>query len=189
MSCYLGLGTWVLRDMFATLLLSSTCFLWFLILIYIFFDRRIDNWIKRQRKKVSVRKSIHTVVVEPSADSEAMAFALAVSDIDSDDLFVATTVHPDIKERFSNKGKRRIATKAFLLRKDEHDDFIRHFQLSGKLRDALREETWRERHELTLELEFARNEMRELREVNRNNSSPDLPGQSSKKDAIKKDKK
>ena len=182
--------------MFATLLLWSICFIWILFLIYILFDRRIDKWIKRQRKKVSVRKSIHTVIVESSADSEAMAFALAVSDIDSDDLFMATTVHPDIKDRFSNRGRRAIATKAFLLRKDEHDHFSSYFELDEKLRDALREETWRERHELTRELEIAINEMRELREMNRNNRTAeqqqvavDLSGQPSKKDVIKKDKK
>ena len=179
--------------MLRALVLCGFVLLWTFFSFYVFFNRRIDNWFKKQRKKVVVRKSIHTVVVEPTADAEAMAFALAVSDIGSDDLFVATSVHPDIKDRFSNRGKRRIATKAFLLRKDEHNDFSRYFELSGKLRDALREETWRERDELTLELEFARNEMRELRAINRIASSVeshvDLSGQPVEKDVTKKDKK
>lgn len=113
---------------------------WFMLCTMIW-HRPIYRWFKRQNQRHRVKKTIHRVLVEPRADVEALAFALAVSNIPSEDLLTASAVHPAIKDRFSNRGKRRIAEQAFLLRKDEHHDFYHNLDnWDTKLHDALRED-------------------------------------------------
>lgn len=121
------------------------CF-WITILVIARWHDPIKDLLAHQYQKWKVKKTIHKVLVEPGADSDTLAFALAVSDIGSEDLYAATAVHPAIKYRFSTRGKERIAEKAFLLRKDEHAEFYHNYDnWDTKLHNALREERRRER--------------------------------------------
>lgn len=117
-----------------------------LAMTFVFCRKPIFKWLRHSHKVLKVKKTIHKVLVEPGADSDTLAFALAVSDIHSEDLYAATAVHPAIKKRFSSRGKERIAEKAFLLRKDEHAEFYHNYDnWDTKLHNALREERRRER--------------------------------------------
>ena len=111
---------------------------WPFSMCYFVFYREINKAVKKKYRKIQVKRNIHKVLVEPNADAETLAFALAASDIASEDLLTASYVHPAIKDRFSSRGKRRIATEAVLLRKDEHPEL----RWDDKWGDTIREHNW-----------------------------------------------
>lgn len=111
---------------------------WPLCMGYLVFRREINKVVKKKYRKIQVKRNIHKVLVEPNADAETLAFALAASDIASEDLLTASHVHPAIKDRFSSRGKRRIATEAVLLRKDEHPEL----RWDDKWGNVIRDHNW-----------------------------------------------
>lgn len=116
------------------------CF-WITTVVLAVWHRQVFHWFTHQFQKQKVKKTIHKVLVEPRADPDALAFALAVSEIQSKDLYAASDVHPAIKNRFKKKQKEKIAEQAFLLRKDEHDGFYFDSENAGtKLYRVLMEE-------------------------------------------------
>jgi hypothetical protein len=93
--------------------------------LLIIFSIDIKKFIRKKTRKHTLKKVVHEIKVEPTADRDAMAFALAASDIPSEDMLIAANAHPAIKNRFSARGKNWIAREAVLLRKDEHFELLR----------------------------------------------------------------
>lgn len=93
--------------------------------LLIIFSIDIEKFIRKKARKRKLKKVVHEIKVEPTADRNAMAFALAASDIPSEDMLIAANTHPAIKDRFSARGKNWIAREAVLLRKDEHFELLR----------------------------------------------------------------